>query len=51
MEFAEGTLDLSTGTWFCLEHSQTLMVGKDCPFCAHESLSESEFNQWALTQH
>ena len=49
-EFNEGTLVLGSAFWFCTEHSTKMRVGKDCAFCAHERMSDTEFDQWVLTQ-
>lgn len=49
-EFAEGTIDLATDSWFCIEHGQTVAVGRDCAFCKYDELGPVEFEKWAATQ-
>jgi hypothetical protein len=50
-EFSEGTIVLGdSSVWYCTDHSTKLKVGKECPFCAHESLSPAEFEVWIESQ-
>lgn len=46
-EFAEGTLDLASEVWFCIEHETTVKVGQDCGFCKYDELGPAEFDRWA----
>lgn len=48
-EFAEGTLDLASEVWFCVDHEQTMKVGQACPFCKYEELGPVEFEKWVST--
>lgn len=48
--FAEGMLDIFAGTWFCVDHEQTLKAGKECPFCQSERLTPVEFDAWIKNQ-
>lgn len=46
-EFAEGTVSISAGTWFCLSHSASIRAGRECPWCVWETVGETEFYKWA----
>jgi hypothetical protein len=46
-EFAEGTLDLASGVWFCADHQTSIKVGQECAFCVHDELGPDGFDQWA----
>lgn len=50
-EFNEGTISLGSAYWFCTDHSTKMRAGKECPFCAHESMTDAEFEVWVSTQH
>lgn len=47
-EFAEGTLDLASDVWFCLDHSNKVKVGKPCLFCQYEEVGEAMFDKITL---
>jgi hypothetical protein len=46
-EFAEGTIDLASEVWFCTEHTQSMKVGQECPWCKYDELGPVAFEQWA----
>lgn len=49
-EFSEGTLTLGSEFWFCTDHSTKMRAGKECAFCAHESMTDAEFDRWLASQ-
>lgn len=49
-EFAEGTIDFGDSTWFCTDHATRNAPGKQCAFCAQESMTPAEFDAW-LASH
>lgn len=48
--FAEGTLELGTGIWFCVEHGTSNVAGKECAWCVSDNLSPAEFDRWLDSQ-
>ena len=49
-EFAEGTVDLASEVWFCVEHETTMHIGRECPWCQYDLLGPAGFEKWAATQ-
>ena len=50
VEFNEGTISLGSEFWYCTAHEAKMRGGKDCPFCAHENMTDEEFDAWIATQ-
>lgn len=50
MDFAEGTLELGTGTWFCVEHSTSNKVGASCLWCVSDTMTPAEFDRFLDSQ-
>ena len=49
-EFAEGTVDLASEVWFCVEHSVSMHTGQECPWCVYDRLGPHGFERWAAEQ-
>lgn len=47
-EFAEGLIDLFSGTWECEEHQTQMRVAVPCPFCAVEEHGIEILDELAL---
>lgn len=45
-EFAEGSINIFSGTWVCTEHNQTLKAGRECAFCVSDMLTPAQFDEW-----
>lgn len=44
-EFAEGTVLLGVGKWFCVTHEVSVKVGQPCMFCLHDEVGPVEFDR------
>jgi hypothetical protein len=46
----EGTIDLFTPGWYCIEHSAHVKDGRECAWCVHDLLGPAKFEEWAKNQ-